>query len=114
MVRLPPRSTRTDTLFPYTTLFRSYPMPVLAPVTSATFPVRSNSILLDPFLPLSSCRTLRPAQDRLDPASMTTAVAWTPDQGRGDELGTRSFSSTDRCRGHSCRYNPDSRPPSPR
>src|SRR3546814_1600241 len=24
MVRLPPRSTRTDTLFPYTTLFRSY------------------------------------------------------------------------------------------
>src|SRR3546814_9839957 len=25
MVRLPPRSTRTDTLFPYTTLFRSKP-----------------------------------------------------------------------------------------
>src|SRR3546814_17762876 len=24
MVRLPPRSTRTDTLFPYTTLFRSH------------------------------------------------------------------------------------------
>src|SRR3546814_7120328 len=24
MVRRPPRSTRTDTLFPYTTLFRSY------------------------------------------------------------------------------------------
>src|SRR3546814_12864575 len=24
MVRCPPRSTRTDTLFPYTTLFRSY------------------------------------------------------------------------------------------
>src|SRR3546814_7564588 len=70
--------------------------------------------ILDPFLPLSSCRTLRPAQDRLDPASMTTAVAWTPDQVRGDELGTRSFSSTDRCRGRSCRYNPDSRPPSPR
>src|SRR3546814_17571813 len=28
MIRLPPRSTRTDTLFPYTTLFRSQaPMP---------------------------------------------------------------------------------------
>src|SRR3546814_6598746 len=26
MIRLPPRSTRTDTLFPYTTLFRSDPM----------------------------------------------------------------------------------------
>src|SRR3546814_14040129 len=25
MIRLPPRSTRTDTLFPYTTLFRSGP-----------------------------------------------------------------------------------------
>src|SRR3546814_5081002 len=26
MIRLPPRSTRTDTLFPYTTLFRSVPV----------------------------------------------------------------------------------------
>src|SRR3546814_5853190 len=26
MIRLPPRSTRTDTLFPYTTLFRSSPV----------------------------------------------------------------------------------------
>src|SRR3546814_3629023 len=33
MIRRPPRSTRTDTLFPYTTLFRSavvwYPVPAL-------------------------------------------------------------------------------------
>src|SRR3546814_19768933 len=28
MIRRPPRSTRTDTLFPYTTLFRSYYHPV--------------------------------------------------------------------------------------
>src|SRR3546814_2260617 len=27
MIRRPPRSTRTDTLFPYTTLFRSPPAP---------------------------------------------------------------------------------------
>src|SRR3546814_5591510 len=27
MIRRPPRSTRTDTLFPYTTLFRSFPSP---------------------------------------------------------------------------------------
>src|SRR3546814_18636306 len=27
MIRRPPRSTRTDTLFPYTTLFRSLPRP---------------------------------------------------------------------------------------
>src|SRR3546814_20883982 len=30
MIRRPPRSTRTDTLFPYTTLFRSRPRPRLA------------------------------------------------------------------------------------
>src|SRR3546814_11064917 len=31
MIRQPPRSTRTDTLFPYTTLFRSfYPVPFKA------------------------------------------------------------------------------------
>src|SRR3546814_6253000 len=29
MIRRPPRSTRTDTLFPYTTLFRSNPVLVL-------------------------------------------------------------------------------------
>src|SRR3546814_15724919 len=33
MIRRPPRSTRTDTLFPYTTLFRSPPArPPIAPV----------------------------------------------------------------------------------
>src|SRR3546814_13780424 len=30
MIRRPPRSTRTDTLFPYTTLFRSYPFLLFA------------------------------------------------------------------------------------
>src|SRR3546814_10324188 len=33
MIRLPPRSTRTDTLFPYTTLFRSAPS--VLPTSSA-------------------------------------------------------------------------------
>src|SRR3546814_9711303 len=35
MIRRPPRSTRTDTLFPYTTLFRSAEnfQPVVAPLT---------------------------------------------------------------------------------
>src|SRR3546814_6813576 len=32
MLRLPPRSTRTDTLFPYTTLFRSVWRPIRGPV----------------------------------------------------------------------------------
>src|SRR3546814_9447150 len=32
MIRRPPRSTRTDTLFPYTTLFRSWPLEASASV----------------------------------------------------------------------------------
>src|SRR3546814_7895182 len=36
MIRRPPRSTRTDTLFPYTTLFRSAP----TKVRQAVFPMR--------------------------------------------------------------------------
>src|SRR3546814_2532589 len=31
MIRRPPRSTRTDTLFPYTTLFRSLSSPISSP-----------------------------------------------------------------------------------
>src|SRR3546814_8361958 len=37
MIRRPPRSTRTDTLFPYTTLFRSRPTGALIEVTSRKF-----------------------------------------------------------------------------
>src|SRR3546814_17455092 len=39
MMPLPPRSTRTDTLFPYTTLFRSA-RPTLAVLVDAQVPVR--------------------------------------------------------------------------
>src|SRR3546814_5437370 len=35
MIRRPPRSTRTDTLFPYTTLFRSGEVTVVATTTDA-------------------------------------------------------------------------------
>src|SRR3546814_11600555 len=40
MIRRPPRSTRTDTLFPYTTLFRS------APVRRGRQPPQENSMAL--------------------------------------------------------------------
>src|SRR3546814_10495849 len=36
MIRRPPRSTRTDTLFPYTTLFRSCHAPLLESAKHAT------------------------------------------------------------------------------
>src|SRR3546814_8695035 len=41
MIRRPPRSTRTDTLFPYTTLFRS----VGTPKTSPVLPAKLNSFV---------------------------------------------------------------------
>src|SRR3546814_12922865 len=45
MIRLPPRSTRTDTLFPYTTLFRS-PRPA-RPVGHARSPVSARARLME-------------------------------------------------------------------
>src|SRR3546814_5869349 len=47
MIRRPPRSTRTDTLFPYTTLFRSPPLP-----SSRDGPSRSNEPDAHAFHPL--------------------------------------------------------------
>src|SRR3546814_3970597 len=38
MIRRPPRSTRTDTLFPYTTLFRSYYQDVQQRIKDQQFP----------------------------------------------------------------------------
>src|SRR3546814_6484792 len=39
MIRRPPRSTRTDTLFPYTTLFRSRPFPRVCASTPSSTPL---------------------------------------------------------------------------
>src|SRR3546814_10634952 len=64
MIRRPPRSTRTDTLFPYTTLFRSSsppcePGPALSP--DSDFPVRSGpASILQRFPPTA----LEPVEDR--------------------------------------------------
>src|SRR3546814_16006354 len=44
MIRRPPRSTRTDTLFPYTTLFRS-PIPGKTPAHAGVFLSRNQSLL---------------------------------------------------------------------
>src|SRR3546814_6502367 len=40
MIRRPPRSTRTDTLFPYATLFRSGPEPADRPTAAFRIPAR--------------------------------------------------------------------------
>src|SRR3546814_14500384 len=56
MIRRPPRSTRTDTLFPYTTLFRSIATTVIAGAALA--------ILLWPHTPPSSAQGEAPPTPR--------------------------------------------------
>src|SRR3546814_4026316 len=51
MIRRPPRSTRTDTLFPYTTLFRSCHLPIILhevsqPSLAASLKCRLHGILI--------------------------------------------------------------------
>src|SRR3546814_7142031 len=50
MIRRPPRSTRTDTLFPYTTLFRSYGYQwwIPSPGIYAALGVFGQTIYIDP------------------------------------------------------------------
>src|SRR3546814_5744781 len=43
MIRRPPRSTRTDTLFPYTTLFRSEPTFQIVIPAKAGMTIKSNN-----------------------------------------------------------------------
>src|SRR3546814_4102183 len=57
MIRRPPRSTRTDTLLPYTTLFRS-PLPASPCLRRGRG--RSKSSRLNPLLQKHCCKTMRP------------------------------------------------------
>src|SRR3546814_2767145 len=54
MIRRPPRSTRTNTLFPYTTLFRSKLVAVRAMAPVAAIPPNSGRIRLATPWPMSS------------------------------------------------------------
>src|SRR3546814_3689582 len=46
MIRRPPRSTRTDTLFPYTTLFRSLRKQCIKHPTTQLFPIGILSVMI--------------------------------------------------------------------
>src|SRR3546814_2321362 len=52
MIRRPPRSTRTDTLFPYTTLFRSMAVTLLAvhDIALGEFQIIQNAVGVGPLL----------------------------------------------------------------
>src|SRR3546814_8473257 len=63
MIRRPPRSTRTDTLFPYTTLFRS---PLLSPhIHSPLQPHHPHRVVHDVLLPeeVRGCQSFRSGGD---------------------------------------------------
>src|SRR3546814_10737602 len=62
MIRRPPRSTRTDTLFPYTTLFRSPSPPKAVPVKVALTPWMKVSLPVPKWI--SPGLRVRPAASR--------------------------------------------------
>src|SRR3546814_6410012 len=71
MIRRPPRSTRTDTLFPYTTLFRSL---------SATTPLDLERAHLE-----TPRKTERPSREEAE-ATVRTLLRWTGDDPARDGL----------------------------
>src|SRR3546814_20686875 len=83
MIRRPPRSTRTDTLFPYATRFRS----VLTPARRLTFTLDYFNIKIDERIGLSGGFTLTPAQRAL------LVAAGIPGGGDLDRKSTRLNSS---------------------
>src|SRR3546814_6387856 len=62
MIRRPPRSTRTDTLFPYTTLFRSFRV-VRREIRASPSGVREHLLLSDGLSAVSVYRVLRHAPE---------------------------------------------------
>src|SRR3546814_8576197 len=75
MIRRPPRSTRTDTLFPYTTLFRSLPVP--RPVAN-----RSDGFVVDAHDNDLPAHRLRPD---LVPKRQQRKIARFGERGRSEE-----------------------------
>src|SRR3546814_19186891 len=76
MIRRPPRSTRTDTLFPYTTLFRSGLSLLLVPVSrTVQRPARlALRIDLEPVDPRPPGRTAQRSAERCADTSTATII----------------------------------------
>src|SRR3546814_17029417 len=84
MIRRPPRSTRTDTLFPYTTLFRSRPRPHLTAValSAITGPAASHA-RVRARRPAGAGERTGVARRRADRGESTLSDHQQPDRSRG-------------------------------
>src|SRR3546814_11541709 len=80
MIRRPPRSTRTDTLFPYTTLFRSLAALTESTLTEEEAPTVDGAILLAPAV-WSAERM--PSLYRATLALAVHTIPWSPLSGQG-------------------------------
>src|SRR3546814_7060712 len=61
MIRRPPRSTRTDTLFPYTTLVRSRPLGVVAGIVPWNYPLMIVAMKMAPALLTGNAIVIKPS-----------------------------------------------------
>src|SRR3546814_4839626 len=76
MIRRPPRSTRTDTLFPYTTLFRSRSFEHSCKLQGGAFVefTMSSGFCLNPFSMIDAAEAERDEDYRLDCIAMLKAI----------------------------------------
>src|SRR3546814_17765170 len=99
MIRPPPRSTRTDTLFPYTTLFRSFAMPPHEDASSSEIVSGFLEALTsdDPDYETARKYLTKEASEKWRPLLSTTVLADGPgteaDRVGGDRKSTRLNSS---------------------
>src|SRR3546814_20149698 len=76
MIRRPPRSTRTDTLFPYTTLFRSKVKPARFIPVAATIGKRAHGLgTIRAALQMRPAHVLLPAGETLSGQPCRMAIA---------------------------------------
>src|SRR3546814_10678861 len=76
MIRRPPRSTRTDTLFPYTTLFRSYSKAGPWPTPQAHMALSSHFLSPSPRRPRSCQPSSQRVPDRQDRRRANRTTFW--------------------------------------
>src|SRR3546814_16989187 len=73
MIRRPPRSTRTDTLFPYTTLFRSLTTQIAGSGLNGEAPQFSGPITVTPFSPRKLLEAFGVKLNTADPTALSAA-----------------------------------------